>query len=130
MFSCILSVLLVTTSVDLNICKPDLQLHTTVMLLAILPLSLSFCNKAVLSLVNQLGTKPLSKHSLSCDLTPPCKLLTFFNQNPWNKSGPDGFQFGILPRIFFKRSLIISTYSCIVTLTSHCKSFNHFASLL
>ena len=61
----------------------------------ILPLLLSFCNKAVLPLVNQLGTKPLSRHSLSCDLTLQCKLLKFFNQNPWTESGPGDFQFGI-----------------------------------
>ena len=88
----------------------------------VLPLLLSFCNKAVLPLVNQLGTKPLSKHYLSCGLTLQCKLLKFFNQNPWTKSGPGDFQFGILPKIFFKLSLVISTFSCFVTLTSLCKS--------
>ena len=65
----------------------------------ILPLLLYFSNKAVLPLVNQRGTKPLSKHSLSCNLTLPCKLLKFFYQNPWTKSGPGNFQFGILPRM-------------------------------
>ena len=99
-------------------------------LLAILPLLLSFCNKAVIPLVNRLGTKPLSKHSLSCDLTLPRKVLKFFNQNPWTKSRPGDFQFDILKRIFFKLSLVISTFSWFVTLTSLCKSFNHFASLL
>ena len=94
----------------------------------ILPLLLSICNKAVLPLVNQLGTKPLSKHSLSCDLTLPCKLLKFFNQNPWTQSEPGEFQFGILPRILFKLSLVTSTGSCFVT--SPCQSFSHFASLL
>ena len=33
----------------------------------ILPLLLSSCNKADLPLVKQIGIKPLSKHSLSCD---------------------------------------------------------------
>ena len=40
------------------------------------------------------------------------------------------FQFGILPRIFSKLCLVISTFSCYVTLTSLCKYFNHFTSLL
>ena len=52
-----------------------------------------------LRLVNQLGIKPLSKHSLNCALTLPCKLPRFFKQNPWTKSGPGDFQFGILPRM-------------------------------
>ena len=34
------------------------------------------------------------------------------------------------PRIFFKHSFVISTFSCFVTLISLCKFFNHFASLL
>ena len=49
-------------------------------------LFLSFCNNEVLPLVKQLGTNPLSKHSFSCNLTLSCKLLKFFNQNPWTKS--------------------------------------------
>ena len=93
-------------------------------------LLLSFCNKAVLSLVNQLDTKPLSKHSLSCDLTLACKLLKLFNQYPWTKSRHGDYQFGILLRIVLKLSLVIFTFSCFVTLTSLYKSFNHFASLL
>ena len=96
----------------------------------ILPLLLSFCNKAVFPLVKQLGTKPLSKHSLSFDLTLPCKLLKLVNQNPWTKSQPGDFKFAILPRIFFKLSLVISTLSCFVTLFSLCKSSNHFTPLL
>ena len=61
---------------------------------AILLLFLSFCSKAGLPLVSQLGTKPLSKYSLSYDLTLLCKLLKFFKQNPWTKSRPGDFQFG------------------------------------
>ena len=90
-----------------------------------MPLLLSFCNKAVYFLVNQLGRKPLSKYSLSCDLTLSCKLLEFFNHNPWTKSEPGEFQFGILPRIFFELFLVISALSWFVTLSSLCKSFIH-----
>ena len=54
------------------------------------------------------------------------QLVTFFNQNPWTKSGLDKFQFATLPRIFLKPFSMISTSSCFVTLTSLCKSFNHF----
>ena len=72
--------------------------------------------------------KPLSKHSLSCDCTLPCKLLKLFNKNPWTKSKLGDFQFGILPRIFFKLSFVVSNFSYFVTLTL-CKSSNHFASL-
>ena len=43
---------------------------------------ISFCNKGVLPLVNQLDTKPLSNHSFSFDLTVAYKLLHVFNQNP------------------------------------------------
>ena len=49
---------------------------------------------------------------------------------PWTKSGPGDFQFGILPRIVFLLSLVISNSFCFVTSTSLCKSFNHFLSLL
>ena len=95
-----------------------------------MPLLLSFCNNEVLPLVNQLGTNPLSKHYFSCNLTLSCKLLKFFNQNPWTKSGPGDFQFGILPSIFFKLPVIISIFSCFLTLTSLRKSCNYFASFL
>ena len=61
-------------------------------LIAILPLLLYFCNKAALPLVNELDTKPLSKHSLTFDLILSCKLLKFFSQNHWTKSGPDHFK--------------------------------------
>ena len=63
---------------------------------------ISFCNKAILPLVNQLDTKPMSKHSLNCDLTRPCKLPQFFNQSPLTKPGPEDFQSGIPPKIFLK----------------------------
>ena len=86
--------------------------------------------KVVLLLVSRRGIKPLSKHSLSCGLTLPRKLLKFLNKNSWTKSGPGDFQFFILPRIFFKLSLDISTFSCFVTMTSFCKFFHPFASLL
>ena len=46
------------------------------------------------------------------------------------KSGSGDFQFGILPRIFFKLSVVISIFSCFLTLTSLRKSGNHFASFL
>ena len=46
------------------------------------------------------------------------------------KSGRGDFQFGILPRIFFKLSVVISIFSCFLTLTSLHKSCNHFASFL
>ena len=46
------------------------------------------------------------------------------------KSGRGDFQFGILPRIFFKLSVVISIFSCFLTLTSLRKSGNHFASFL
>ena len=49
------------------------------------------------------------------------------NQNPWTNSGPGGFQFGILPSIFFKLPVVISIFSCFLTLTSLCKSRNLFA---
>ena len=81
-------------------------------------LLLSFCNNEFLPLVNHLGTNPLSKHYFSCDLTLSCKLLKLFNQNPWTKSGPGDFQFGILPSIFFKLFVVISIFSCFATLTS------------
>ena len=66
-----------------------------------MPLLLSFCNKEVLPLVNQLGTNP----------------------------GPSDFKFGILPSIFFKLPVVISIFSCFLTLTSLRKSCNHFVSL-
>ena len=95
-----------------------------------MPLFLSFCNNQVFSLVNQLGTNPLSKHSFNCNLTLWCKLLKFFNQNPRTKSGPGDFQFGIIPSIFFKLSVVISIFFCFLKLTSIRKSCNHFASFL
>ena len=61
-------------------------------LFATLPLLLSFCNNEVLPLVNQLGTNRLSKHSFSCNLSSSCKLLKFFSQNSWAKSGAGDFE--------------------------------------
>ena len=98
-----------------------------------MPLLLSFCNNEVLfylfvPLDNQLGTKPQTKHSFTCNLS--CKLLKFFNQNPWTKSEPGHFQFDILPSIFFKLAVVISIFSCFLTLSSLCESCNHCILLM
>ena len=108
-----------------------LRMSNYVLILSIFVLIMRIRNLwcEVLPLVKQLVTNPLSKHFFSCNLTLSCKLLKFFHQNHWTKSGPGDLQFGIVPVIFFKLPVVISIFSCFLTLTSLRKSCNHFSSL-
>ena len=60
-------------------------------------LYLSAIKQSFLQSSNQAQNRCLSIF-VSCDPTLRYKLLKLLNQNPWIKSGPGDFQFGILPR--------------------------------